>query len=248
MCCNLSTRRRSELGLTLIRTARFGALGTVDMTSGAPSVSRVAVATSMHGAPIILISRLSAHFNALENDARASLLLGEPGKGDPLAHPRISVAGLARKLEGAERELARGRFLARHPKASLYADFADFAFWQIDPDGASLNGGFAQAYRLGHEHIWTPQPEGLAEAEAGVVEHMNDDHSDAVEHYATVHLGRDPGPWRLACLDRAGLDLVLGDEVARLWFDRPLDGVDKVRPRLVALAKSARREGGSGEG
>nr|HML29364.1 HugZ family protein [Hyphomicrobium sp.] len=49
-----------RLGKTLVRTARYGALGTRDPLDGAPSVSRVSLATAMDGAPIFLISRLSA--------------------------------------------------------------------------------------------------------------------------------------------------------------------------------------------
>ena len=82
-----SARRLSK---TLIRTARQAALGTIDPTDGSPFVSRVSLATAMDGSPVFLISRLSGHFANLESDPRCSLLVGEPGKGDPLAHPRIT--------------------------------------------------------------------------------------------------------------------------------------------------------------
>ena len=35
-------------------------------------------------------------------------------------------------FEGDERLALRARFLARHPKSALYADFGDFAFWRIE--------------------------------------------------------------------------------------------------------------------
>lgn len=139
-----------ELAQKLIRTARYGALAVLDQGTGAPLASRVAVAADLDGAPLILVSALSQHTGALLADPRCSLLLGEPGKGDPLAHPRISLACRAVRLErgtpahaGAEQ-----RYLSCHPKAKLYAGFADFSFFRLDPDGASLNGGFGKAYRL----------------------------------------------------------------------------------------------------
>ena len=138
------------LAVRLIRAARFAALAALDPADGAPLVSRVATATALDGAPIILVSGLSAHTKALLADPRCGLLLGEPGKGDPLAHPRLSLSCRARRLDrdSAEGEAARRRYLNRNPKGALYADFPDFAFFRLEPVGASLNGGFGKAFRL----------------------------------------------------------------------------------------------------
>ena len=73
--------------------------------------------------------------------------------------------------------------------------------------------------------------------EAGAVGHMNEDHRDAIKHYAETLLGQAQGDWQLASLDAEGMDLVLGDDVARLWFDPPLGAAKELRPRLVQLAK-----------
>ncbi len=223
----------------LIRSARFGALAVLDPATGIPLASRVSVATDLAGHPLILISQLSAHFGALEADPRCSILLGEPGRGDPLAHARITVTAEARKLAGDDRGPARARFLARHPKAALYADFGDFAFWQLEVTGASLNGGFGKAYALDAVDLVAVVPEGLAEMEPGVVEHMNDDHAQAVKDYAAA-AGLEALEWRMTGLDAQGLDLAASDATARIWFDRALKSTDEVRPWLVAMAKAAR--------
>lgn len=217
---------------TFLRTARHGALASLDPATGAPMASRVSVASDPRGQPVFLISRLSGHFAALEADARASILLGEPGKGDPLAHPRLTVFGRAEKME---RGAARNRFLARHPKAALYADFADFAFWRLKVDGASYNGGFGKAAAPSRDDLLAREDPGLAALEADAVAHMNVDHVDAIGLYAGT-----PGDWRIATLDPEGMDLVDGDRVARVWFEPGLTSADELRPRLVAMAKRAR--------
>lgn len=204
--------------------------------------SRVSLATEMDGAPIFLISRLSGHFSALEADPRASLLVGEPGAGDPLAHPRMTVFGRAVRIDGGRRGHVRARFLARQPKAALYVDFADFAFWRLEVEGASLNGGFGKAFAMARSDLVIRADPELEAMEAGAVDHMNEDHPDAVALYAEVLLKRDPGPWRLACFDPQGLDLICGDQTARLWFDPPLRRADALRQTLAALAKRARQE------
>jgi putative heme iron utilization protein len=135
---------------SLIEEARFGALAVLDPQTGTPLVSRVAVGCDYDGAPIILISTLSMHTRAIMADPRCSLLLGEPGKGDPLAHPRITLVCRAVQVNRTDGnfERVRARFLAQNPKATLYADFADFAFFKLDAEQASLIVGFGKAYAL----------------------------------------------------------------------------------------------------
>lgn len=227
---------------TFLRTARHGALATLDPASGTPMASRVSLASDSAGNPVFLISQLSGHFGALEADARASVLLGEPGKGDPLAHPRITVFGTAAKVTGEARDALRARFLARHPKAALYVDFADFAFWRLEITGASFNGGFGKAYALTADDLHSPTDPALDAMAQGAVEHMNDDHDDAIQLYARQVSTGPQGPWQLACIDLEGLDLTSSDTVARVWFDPPLRSADELRPRLVAMAKTARAD------
>ena len=227
---------------TILRTARYGALATLDPASGTPMASRVSIASDSQGCPIFLISRLSGHFGALEQDPRTSVLLGEVGRGDPLAHPRITVFGRAERVPEAQRAQIRGRFLARHPKAALYVDFADFAFWRIEIEGASYNGGFGKAYQMTRADLLCPRDANLEDMESGAVQHMNEDHVDAVSLYATRLAGQAHGTWTLACIDLEGLDLTSGDDVTRVWFDPPLRTAEELRPRLVALAKRARAD------
>jgi len=234
------------LARRLIRTARFAALAVIEPETGHPLASRTALATDMDGAPIILISELSAHRQALGGDARCSLLIGEPGRGDPLAHPRLTLIGKARQIEKGSEEHARirRRYLARQPKASLYVDFGDFAFFRIEPQRGSLNGGFGKAFFLEEEDILLPEGPvaALASFEEGAVNHMNMDHADAIALYAR-HLCKAKEPaegWQIATLDPEGLDLVAGDSVVRLVFPQIVEGVEGYRPILVELSKEAR--------
>jgi putative heme iron utilization protein len=84
------------------------------------------------------------------HDPRASLLAGEPGKGDPLAHPRITVQCVAEPIakDSDAHPAMREVFLTRHPKTKLYIDFDDFLFFRLVPMSANLNGGFGQAFIL----------------------------------------------------------------------------------------------------
>ena len=229
-------RRQAKL---LMRKARYAALAVLDPSDGAPVVSRVNVATTMDGRLVFLISNLSQHFAALDEDPRASLLVGEPGKGDPLAHARLTVIGhAARPAENDIQGSIRRRFLAKHPKSQLYVDFADFEFWTLEPERISLNGGFGKASELQPGDLVTSMAGlmDLIDQEAGAVAHMNEDHQDAINKYASLTGRRDAG-WKLASLDPEGLDLVRGDVGARIWFDTPLATADDLRQTLINLAQ-----------
>jgi heme iron utilization protein len=136
-----------------VRDSVHGSLATLEPGTGWPLASRASLAMDADGVPLILISRLSAHYGALESDGRCSLLLGEAGDGDPLRHPRITVVCLASKVPPERRATAKGQFLKRHPGAEMYADFTDFDFWRLVPQRASLNAGFGRAYSLSAEDL-----------------------------------------------------------------------------------------------
>lgn len=237
-----------RLARTLMRSARHGALAVLDPESGAPQASRVSVATDHDGTPIILISGLSSHTRGVEADPRCSLLLGEPGKGDPLAHSRITIACKAEKIGRDDPRHARieWRFLSRNPKARLYAGFGDFSFFRLSPLSASLNGGFGKAYALTAEDLLIKSEaiDQIAAAERGAVEHMNEDHADAVGRYAT-HYGNAANEtgWSMTGIDVEGFDLSAGDRVLRIFFDRPLSQPKDMHTTLVSMAIETRKAG-----
>ena len=235
-----------RLAKTLIRTARYGAIAVLDPETGAPLASRVGTATDIDGAPLILVSMLSAHTKALIADSRCSLLVGEPGKGDPLAHPRITISCKALQLQRgtAERTRAERRYLNRHPKAKLYVGLGDFHFFRLEPERASLNGGFGKAYLLGRAELVTEDTvaEDLAGSEQSAIDHMNSDHADAISIYARAFCGAAEADWRITGIDADGLDLAVGDETRRLFFPEPLTDARNLRKVLVELAAEGRRK------
>lgn len=235
------------LARQLLRTVRSGALATLDRHAGGPFASLVSVATDLDGSPLLLVSQLSDHTGNMEADPRASLLLAAGGRGDPLAHPRLTLSG---RIEAADEPRARRRFLERHPKARLYADFADFSFRRLTVESAHLNGGFARAARLSGSEILTPMAgaDALAEAEEDALAHMNEDHSDAIRLYATRLAGEPEGAWRATGIDPDGIDLGAGDLTARVDFPERVTDPGMLRRTLAALAAEARGRGMAAEG
>jgi putative heme iron utilization protein len=222
----------------LLRTVRAATLATLTET-GAPFASLTTIATDHDGTPLLLLSRLALHTRNLERDGRCSLLLAQGGRGDPLAHPRLTlVATAARTSQPA----ARARFLARNPKAQLYADFPDFSFWRAEIAAVHLNGGFARAADFGPQALLTDVSAAgeLIAAEGDILAHMNADHADALALYAEKLAGAGAGAWRASGIDPDGLDLVNGDATARVDFPSAIQTPDAARAMLVELARRAR--------
>ena len=232
------------LAKSLLRSIRAGTLATLDRNTGHPFASLVNVATDVDGSPVILVSRLSTHTANIEVDGRASVLLAQTGKGDPLAHPRLTVLGEMVRVapEAADQARVRRRFLARHPKSELYAGFADFSFWRMSIASAHLNGGFARAADLTADDIRADLAgaDALIDAEPEAVAHMNADHAEACRLYATRLLGEPEGAWKMTGIDPDGADLALGDRTARLAFPQRVTEPGDLRQVLVTLAGRAR--------
>jgi putative heme iron utilization protein len=222
----------------LLRAIRTASLATLT-ESGAPFATLTAIATDHDGTPILLLSTLAHHTRNLERDGRCSLLLAQGGRGDPMAHPRLTLVARAARTSSPQ---ARERFLRRNPKARLYADFPDFSFWRAEIEGVHLNGGFARAADFGPERLLTDiaGAQALIAAEADILDHMNADHSDALALYAQKLAGAAPGQWRASGIDPEGLDLVNGDATARVVFPNVVNSPEASRAALVELAQRAR--------
>lgn len=228
------------LARSLVRTARFAAIATLNPENGWPQATRVAVATDSAGHPLILISNLAAHTPALKADPRCTLLFGEPGKGDPLAHPRISVAGVAKFIPRAsdEEKLMKARFLARNPQASSYSELSDFHLVRIEVESASLNGGFTKAYRMeAEDFVDAPVDAILQAAILRALTHMNGDHLDAVDTLAK-RAGADTEGWRILSGDARGFEVGRRDEIRRVEFLKPVTSGEQLHHAYIDLLKA----------
>jgi len=224
----------------LMRARPKAALSTLNRDGGMPYVSLVNVATTAEGAPIILISTLAWHTQNLLQDARGSLLFDDTdGLADPLTGARVTVMG---KFEPTEDPEIRRRYLARHPGAELYVDFGDFSFWTLHADEAHAVAGFGRIETLNANEVLLDanQCTDLSAAETAIVEHMNEDHADAVNLYATKLLGQDAGDWQMTSVDADGAYLSNAERSVRLAFQSPVTTAEDARDALIQLAHRAR--------
>ncbi|PWV97523.1 hypothetical protein DFR52_10646 [Hoeflea marina] len=226
-----------RLARRLVRGSRRAAIAVLEPETGFPFSSRVLTGTDVDGVPVILVSALAVHSAALRADPRASMMFGQAGKGDPLAHARITVRCQAAAVDRGHPDHGRirRRFIARHPKSALYADFGDFAFFRMEPVTALLNGGFGKAYALDRDDlvISSPALTAMPAIEEELLRAIAMEHSAAGDVCASVCGGSKKAGWRIFAIDPAGVDLSNGDDLLRIEFDNTVPNAEDL-PRVFS--------------
>lgn len=235
----------AERSRTLVGGVRTAALATLG-EGGFPFGSLVSHAVDGAGRPLLLLSDLAEHSRNLAADPRASLMATEVGAGDPLALARVTVIGRVAEVPGAERDAVLETYRAAHPGA-FYAGFADFRLYRLEVDSVRYVGGFGRMSWVGADEYTAAEPDPLRPHAAGIIDHMNDDHADALVLYCRV-FGHRPGTAsaRMVGVDRYGFAMLArdaedGDETAvRLPFHARVDTPNAVRAAMIDLLRQAR--------
>jgi len=232
----------AERTRTLLVSERVGTLATSSVKhSGFPFASVMPYALAGDGAPIFLISGMAIHTQNLLADPRASLLVTQSGaESDPLGSPRATLLGNVSKTSEAVRDL----YLARHPTAKYWVDFSDFAFFRLDVTDVYYVGGFGVMGWVGADDYRVAEADPLVDCAAGIIEHMNADHADALRAIARRFAGLDAQEATMVSCDRLGFVVRVrtneGMKGARIAFTEPVRSREDARRVLVEMTRLSR--------
>jgi hypothetical protein len=237
----------AERSRTLAALATHATLATVaaDRVEGYPFGSLVACAADDAGRVVLCLSDLAVHTVNLAADPRASVLVAAGASGDPLAAARATLVGDLREVPAAERAIARDRYRRVHVDA-FYADFADFRLYRLEPSAVRYVGGFGHMSWVAAADYRDAAPDPLRSHSAEIVEHMNDDHADALLAICRVVGGRtEVTAARMVGVDRYGFDVLATPPEGtprgmRFGFDAPADTTDAVRTAMIDLVRRTR--------
>ncbi|MEM7067316.1 MAG: DUF2470 domain-containing protein [Pseudomonadota bacterium] len=218
--------RQVEIAKSILRTECRGTFRYIDADTSEIQISSMQFVSDVDGA--ILIT-LPASFPVRQIASRSQSVTLITGTANFL-----TLTGTLEKLEGTHIGLAAGRYIGRHGVLPENSDLIRFVPVEI----ALTTLGDTRQIPI--EDLLAKIDENFWLAERRSVDHMNDDHLDAIKLYAEVLLNERSGHWRMASLDMDGMDLVHEDRFARLWFNPPLKGPEEIKSRLVELVKEAR--------
>lgn len=229
----------AECSRSLLVGASTGFLSTISVhVEGHPFGSLVSHATTSHGDPLFLLSRLAEHTTNFRADPRASFMVTEDRAGDPLEAARLTLLGSIEEFDEA-----REPYLERHPQAKLYAGFKDFAFYRLKVRECRYVGGFGEMSWVKLEEYRAAEPDPLVASARGIIDHMNEDHQDAMQLILTHQHDLPSEQVEMVAVDRYGYTLrVPGPppQTFRLSFPEPVASPEKVRKYLVAQVHQAR--------
>jgi putative heme iron utilization protein len=237
----------SERARTLIYTGRIGSLSTISRKqSGFPFGSVMPYAIDKDGRPIFLISTMAMHTQNLNADSRASLLVTQAdASGDPLGASRVTVIGDVHTIPQPEVAEARTLYLESYPNSKYWVDFEDFSFYRLEVVDVYYVGGFGVMGWVAAPDYNRAQPDPLADSAAGIIEHMNADHKDALVVLARVFGGVESGEAAMTAVDRLGFHVRLktqeGMKGIRIAFLRPVSSSVETRNVLVEMVQQARQ-------
>src|SRR5437660_1459904 len=201
----------SERARTLLYLGRIGSLSTLSRKQpGFPFGSVMPYAMDARGRPIFLISTMAMHTQNLQADPRASLLVTQPdGGSDPLGASRVTVIGNVLTIPEPEVADARQLYLERYANSKYWVDFEDFSFYRMDVLDVYYVGGFGVMGWVQASDYDVARPDPLADAAAGIIEHMNADHKDALVMVARVFGGVECQEAAMTAVDRLGFHVRL---------------------------------------
>ena len=94
----------------------------------------------------------------------------------------------------------------------MYAGFGDFGFWRLEPERAHAVAGFGRIETIPANEMF-PSADEMIALEEGAVQHMNDDHDDAIQRFAGQLLGATPEAGKSRRSTPDGADLRRGENV-----------------------------------
>jgi heme iron utilization protein len=233
---------------TLVAAATRGALSTLAADpEGYPYGSVASYGLDDRGNPLFFVSLMAEHTQNALRDPRASLLVTEPVPegADPLASGRATLMGLLSAVPDDDRPTARDRYLEANPASAYYIDFGDFAFYRLDVQSIRYVGGYGRMSWVDATAYAEAEPDPLAPAAGGIIEHMNADHAEAQVLFCRHLAGRpDTTEASMSAVDRYGFEMIAvgpdGRAAVRLGFPEECTTGDQVRQAMVAMVAEAR--------
>jgi heme oxygenase (biliverdin-IX-beta and delta-forming) len=233
----------AERARSLVACHKIAALASLSLDPPGYPYASFATYALEGGEPVFLISRMAEHTRNLQADSRASLLIHDSDKPDPLANGRVTLVGRVSRVERPASS-ARAAYLTAHPTAEYYADFADFDFYRMQVESLRYIGGYGRMSWVDADAFRSAEPDPLASASSDILAHMNQDHASALVTYARAFTdAHDASSAVMTAIDRYGFEMTVhtprGVGPARLPFEPVLTHADQARSALIAMLRSA---------
>lgn len=258
----------SDVVQWLVETGH-GVLSTISSSEGTedyPISSVVPFAITPEGKPYILIAGIAAHTKNLRQNNKSTLFISHPNpEGDPQSFWRASIIGNFKEVKTIasssdkaevalgktmivteeEEEMMLIRYRAQVPNADAYLKTHNFSFWLMD-DIIKIRyiAGFGRICWIeGDEYLSNEIHPTFQSSKLESIEHMNDDHVDAMIDIYDGYHGKTSSSVIMTDLDSRGVFLQCQDSIHSFYvpFGKTI-AEDELRVAIIKLVKQARAQ------
>jgi heme oxygenase (biliverdin-IX-beta and delta-forming) len=224
---------KDQAARSLFLQESFGVLSTISLdVPGYPFGSVVPYCADKQCRPVVYISHIAQHTKNIVADPRVSLTITEKtmNSDDVQARARITCLADAKPIGADEEDGLRERYFRYTPSARQYELTHGFAFFRLELVRIRFIGGFGQIFWIEPDEFTMENPFSTQQ-ESRIVDHMNQDHSEALRRYAG-------GPDAVMTgIDAEGFDMIVSGKKQRLEFPAPVRDMEQARQALIAMLK-----------
>ncbi len=217
-------------------------LGRADgRTAGYPFGSVTPFIIDHTGSPVIFAATLAEHTKNAYANGKASLLMRQVERQHHVKTGwRLTCSGDLREVGGADLERVAETYYRYYPEAIGYGKVHNFRFFRLHIVAARVIMGFGKISWVEPEDLVIPSPFTAAE-ENRVIQHMNDDHQEAIRHYLR-NMGltvkeSTKSPF-IVGLNQFGVIIDYFHHLYFVEYDTVANTTAEVKEQLIAMARA----------
>ena len=224
--------------VSLYRGSDNGILSTVSKKhDDYPFGSFVTYVTSSARTAYLYLSDLADHTKNLHHSSKSSLtILKLNTNGDKQNSERLTIMGDLVPVSENELDSCRKRYYQILPESKMYAKMHDFNFYKIQIKNVRWIGGFGKIAWLDVSD-WADRSPKWRKSEVGIIEHMNEDHSDTIVTALKAQHNVDDMTAKMVQLTIDGYYLKTKSELFFIKFEEPCYNLKEYKEALIAQAK-----------
>ena len=234
---------------TFLLQNKHALLSTISLSqAGFPFGSIVPYDVTDNGDLIIYVSFIAEHYKNLAADSRASLVAANYfAYGDPQAFARATALCRFVPVPDSEKERVQKSYEERFPKSVNYEIAHNFLFMRGVIERIRWIGGFGDIGWVSPDRYRAATPDPLARDAHGILQHMNEDHPDALFSYIKAFGGYDPKDEGLVTMTEISSTTFTvahafhgENRSTEVQFPVPVTTSEAARVELIKLLKHAR--------
>ena len=223
------------------RSDRTAILSTISKKhKGYPFGSFVSYISGWDRTLFLYLSAVADHTKNLKNDHKSCItIFKKNNEGDIQNSARLTLIGDLEVVSDNINERCKDRFHKIFPESEGYAKMHNFNFYQITIIQARWIGGFGKISWLDPEN-WSRIPIEWYNNEQRMIEHMNEDHTNAIKSALHAQHGIKDHEALMLALSIDGYYIRSKNDLFFINFDRPVFSSRDYREMLIGLSKKYR--------